>query len=588
MICKNTAENAELWCKWYGFGMDAVVNRSPEEQIGWNLPMRKLEKGEGKDGLYMAKTEVSYGQWRRIWKWGQRNAYCLHKGFAFDRDGNMGSMMADSFEHDQKEPVTGITWHDAIVWCNALSEYEGRSPCYYADPELKKVLRISRDGTNMAKSLIPPIVYVKWDVDGYRLPSPEEWLSASPEKDKGWISANSGARTHEVASSPAAASGFHDLIGNAWEYAWDRPGNVCDMINDKSRTVLGGDYRYPADPSTASALASGEIPSRGHYAISFRPVRREGAGLSVAPKEMPAKHGIWELDGKAPAWTFEAEQIISPSKPSDKSSLAPNIAMIRVDDLEAGKTEISYAQWKAVFQWAEVNGYRFSWDGDMGSMAWDSTPFNHSQDEPVTCIGILDAAVWCNALSEMKGYKACYYLDEAKTQPLKIVDPFRVISYQWAEGSSREGGTHKILPKFMFYMDETANGYRLPMSDEWTAISGNAAYPSGEKFDPATAWHADNSQDRTHPVGTMKATGSGFHDLSGNVFEWSIAKTKTPNPKTGLLFDQQARGGSFRSDDKFPKTLGKAPVNGAWNWISNGVAVPELGFRVLRNTQSTP
>jgi len=588
MICKNTIENAELWCKWYGFGMDAVVNRPVELQTGWNIPMQKIEKTTGRNGLYMAKTEVSYEQWRRIWKWGQRNAYCMHRSFAFDRDGNMGSMLADGGEHSQREPVTGITWHDAVVWCNALSEYEGRTPCYYADPEFKKILRVSRDGTDIGKSLIPPAVHVKWDADGYRLPTSDEWLKGVPDADKAWTSANSGGRTHETGTSPASVSGFHDLIGNAWEYIWDRLGNVCDMTKERTRTVLGGDYRYPAVVSEVSALPSGEIPSRGHYAIGFRPVRHEGGGLSVLPKGISAKAGVWELDGKAPAWTFESEQIIPPAKPADIKALAPSIEMLKMGAFEGGKMEVSYAQWRKVFQWAEVSGYRFSWDGDMGSMAWDSEPASHSQEEPVTCVGLLDAAVWCNALSEMKGYKPCYYLDEARTQPLKIVDPFRVISYQWTEGSTRDGGTHKILPKFLFYMDETADGYRLPMTDEWSAMCGAGKYPSGESFDPATAWYAGNSNDRTHPVGKMKATGIGFHDLSGNVFEWAIAKAKTPNPKTGMFFNLEARGGSFRSDDKSPKTLGKTPMKGAWDWISNGVAVPELGFRVVRNAVSAP
>jgi formylglycine-generating enzyme required for sulfatase activity len=120
------------------------------------------------------------------------------------------------------------------------------------------------------------------------------------------------------------------------------------------------------------------------------------------------------------------------------------------------------------------------------------------------------------------------------------------------------------------------------MSAEWSAMCGSGLYPAGGKFDPATGWCAENSADRTHPAGTKTPTGAGFHDLSGNVFEWAIAKAKSPEPKNRKFFDLEARGGSFRSDDKHPKTLGKAPSKGSWDWISNGVAVPELGFRVVR------
>ncbi len=561
MICKNTNENSTLWCKWYGFGMDAVVNRPAGEKSGWNLAMRPVP---GADKLFMAATEVSYAQWRKVWKWGQRNQYCMHRSFSFDRDGNMGSMLADDREHTQTEPVTGMTWHDAVVWCNALSEYEGRTACYYTDAACTKVLRIARDGSSIEKSLIPPQVYLKPDADGYRLPTAPEWQLASA----GSTAEPPSQGTRSVGSGSASPAGFHDLLGNVWEYIWDREGSLCDMAQDDARTVLGGDYR---GTEAASALPYGERPSRGHYAIGFRPVR--GSLQTIASKE--AAQSI-------PSWTFLAKQVV-PAQQADTTPAAPGIEMIAMEGFEGGKTEITYAQWKAVFAWSEVNGYHFGRDGDMGSMAWDLEPAAHDPSEPVTCVGLLDAAVWCNALSEMKGLKPCYYRDEAMTEPLRIADPFRVNSYQWAENSTRDGGHHKILPKFLFHLDEAANGYRLPMTAEWTAMCGGD-YPSGARFNPATAWHADNSGDRTHPVGTMQPTGAGFHDLSGNVFEWCLARAAKPDPAKSLFFEQEARGGGFRSDDKFPKSLGKTPVRGAWNWISNGTAVPELGFRVVRTT----
>jgi formylglycine-generating enzyme required for sulfatase activity len=173
--------------------------------------------------------------------------------------------------------------------------------------------------------------------------------------------------------------------------------------------------------------------------------------------------------------------------------------MIAADRIEAGKTEITYAQWKPVFQWAEAHGYQFANNGDIGSMGW--LPGTHAQDEPVADVGILDAAVWCNALSEMKGLIPCYYADEALTQPLKIANPFRTNSYQWTLKTTRFNAHPPIaFPKFLFH------------------------------FDPVTAWFADNSAERTHPGATATPTANGFHDLTGNVFEWA-AEPKNPTRK---------------------------------------------------------
>ncbi len=572
MILKNTVENAALWLKWYGFGMDAVVNR-PWEASG-NVPMVKLSGGRGRDGLYMAKSEVTYDQWRRIARWASRNQYCLHAPYDFDRDGNMGSMLADDKPHSPDEPATGMTWYDAVLWCNALSAYEGRTPCYYADAALTQPLHIVKYMESIEASLVPPPVYVKWEADGFRLPTASEWALAYAEAD---APAPASASTVPATSTPANAKGFHGLGGNVREFIWDAPGNSVETPGP--RTVLGGDYRGP----NPKPLPSGEIPSRGHYAIGLRPVRNVGPAKTPELPALAAKPGHWEF-GKIPAWTFGWEEVTAPSA----TAAAPEIPMIATDGIQAGKTEVTYAQWKPVFQWAEAHGYRFNHDGDMGSMAW--MPGTHSPDEPVAAVGLLDAAIWCNALSEMKGLKPCYYADEALTQPLKVANPFRTNTYQWTLKSARFCPPPPLtFPKFLFYVDPAADGFRLPFSSEWPKLAGSAKYASGgETLDPATAWFADNSSERTHPANSATPTGAGFHDLTGNVFEWAIEPLRDPNPKTGHLFSVRAHGGSFRSDLKTQKALTTSASNGAWDWINSGLASPEIGFRVVRQRQEQP
>ncbi len=97
-----------------------------------------------------------------------------------------------------------------------------------------------------------------------------------------------------------------------------------------------------------------------------------------------------------------------------------------------GRTEITYAQWAPVLEWAEANGYIFDNSGDMGSMY--EYNFSHRTDDPVTMIEWDDAAIWCNAYSEMHGLKPLYYSDVERKNVLRKsykYRPFRVPPEQY-------------------------------------------------------------------------------------------------------------------------------------------------------------
>ncbi len=583
MVAKHGSDSPTgLWLKWYGFGMDAVVNRPWEPS--WNIPMIKRGNSEGRDGLYMAKTELSYSQWARIYKWASRNQYCMHPGYDFIQDGNPGSSAADDFGHSTAEPVTGITWHDAVLWCNALSEYEGRVPCYYADASFANVLRSVRDRSGSADtaSARMPAVFMRFDADGYRLPTAGEWCDACGGEFV--AGGTKTGKTLPVGSSKEERNGLCGLSGNVWEYVWDVKGSEFNPERQRTRTVLGGDFRYPGDTSNGSLLAFGEIPSRGHYSIGFRPVRNEGGATKTFEKDFPARKGCWSL-GNIPAWSFEEEEIVRPAKAVSPSDAMPRIDMVKLDGIEAGKTEISYSQWRKVFNWAEMNGYRFDWDGDMGSIKWDIEPATHTADEPVTSVGLFDAMAWCNALSEMNGLKPCYYTDKERSRPFRIVHPGRALGLQ-SRRSVHDAKLVGLLNRIIV-VDAEANGYRLPTNDEWTRIAGDGKFPGGDKIDTEVAWFKDNSGETTHPVGRTKPSATGLCDLSGNVFEWTIgSKTAKEKGRDAQVIFECARGGSFRCEDSshnsplLTKTIGANLSFGGS--INAGVAKPEIGFRIVR------
>ncbi|NLF37875.1 formylglycine-generating enzyme family protein, partial [bacterium] len=273
---------SSLELKWHSFECHATVTRG--ESPAYHIPMSSVPAGsiggQPVPQVFIAATEAPYALWKRVWKQftsNQRPMDLQKPGYSFDKDGDMGSMDYGSEGHGPFEPATDMTWLDAVAWCNALSELEGLTPCYCADPALSTVFRRVKEREQIALFNTMPNVYVNWNANGFRLPTPLEWQNAAGADHTSYRTYTTyrtynGGKTQPVGSGATNAFGLFNMGDNVWEYTWDTGTNFFDPAIHTNRIVLGGSFQGSAAPAVA-ANGVGEWPAEGHYAIGLRPVR---------------------------------------------------------------------------------------------------------------------------------------------------------------------------------------------------------------------------------------------------------------------------------------------------------------------------
>lgn len=265
----------------------------------------------------LATTELSYLLWYRVRLWAEAEL-----GYEFVHPGAEGSegkaaaapRLRRADDSGYSEPVSRISWGDALVWSNALTEYYN-----HLAQQNKELQGPPKDFLPGSLQGSLPVVYRALDGDilrsasaanrgeylrsrpsgGFRLPDEREWelaaihakrrqqaglpAGAAYDSEREYHRFSRYARNSNLRSWPSASraptqTGLYDMSGNLAEWVEDLFLPDADFAEGEVlllRTMKGGAYLSPPSELQVSGRLPA-MPQQAHKSIGFRVARSLG------------------------------------------------------------------------------------------------------------------------------------------------------------------------------------------------------------------------------------------------------------------------------------------------------------------------